>query len=173
MLREAAEAARALAEGGGSTAERFRREIAQLEMLAERGLALEGISAPLELGGRRAWNTDETGPGDGAAGWVAIEVPRADHDRAYLMTVVAWGKSDGFTPVICTEGGGKGTAAGGVWTKLTLIEGRLSGEEQWDTLVFRAEPEQFDPEIAGAKLGFGGGDSQIWVADVRFEPAED
>jgi len=142
-------------------------------MLAERGLAMDGLSRPLELGGRQAWNTDETGLGDGAAGWTSIDVPRAEHDRAYLLTIVTWGASDSFGPVICTTGGGKGTSAGGLWTPLELVEGELSGAEQWDTLVFRAEPEQFDPEIAGAKLGFGGGDSQIWVADVRFEPAEE
>lgn len=172
VLRDAVEAARVLAESGGRTGQRFAQELAQLEMLAERGLILGGISEPLELGGREAWNTDETGPGDGQAGWVAIEVPRADHSKPHLLTVEAWGRSESFVPVIATEGGGKGTSAGGVWTQLEVVEGRLSGEEQWDTLVFRAASEQFDPEIEGAKLGFGGGDSQIWISDVRFEPVE-
>lgn len=172
-LQEAVQAAEALAASDPRSAERLKRELAGLEMLAERGLILEGVSAPLELGGRKAWNTDETGPGDGAAGWVAIDVPHADHSRPHLLTVEVWGKSAGFGPVICTEGGGKGTAQGGVWTKLEPVEGEISGEEQWDTLVFRAEPEQFDPQIEGAQLGFGGGDSQIWISDVRFEPVED
>ncbi len=171
-LQEAVEAAEALVSRDRRSAERLRREIAGLEMLAERGLILDGVGAPTELGGREAWNTDETGPGDGKAGWVAIEVPRADHSKPHLLTVDVWGKSKGFTPVICAEGGGKGTASGGIWPDLERVSGEFSGREQWDTLVFRAEPEQFDPEIEGAKLGFGGGDSQIWISDVKFEPVE-
>ena len=172
-LLDAVEAARALAEGGGRAGQRFADELTKLQMLADRGLILDGISDPIELGGREAWNTDETGLGDGKAGWVSIEVPRADHSKAYLLTVEAWGKSASVGPVIATEGGGEGTAGGGVWTHLEPVEGQLSGEEQWDTLVFRAEPEQFDPEVEGAKLGFGGADSQIWISDVRFEPVGD
>jgi hypothetical protein len=172
-LQEAVEAVKALAESDGRTAERFQREIAAMQMLAERGLILSGVSEPMQLGGRKAWNTDETGPGDGKAGWAAIEVPRVDHSRPHLLTIEVWGKSAGFGPVVATEGGGKGTAAGGVWTHLEPVEGELSGKKQWDRLAFRAEPEQFDPQIEGAKLGFGGGDSQIWISDVRFEPVED
>jgi hypothetical protein len=171
-LREAREAAEKLAALDSRSAERMQRELFGLEWLQKRGLILTGISEPLELGGRRAWNTDETGLGDGKAGWMAIEVPRADHTRPHLLTVEAWGKSAGFGPVICTEGGGVGTASGGIWTEMEKVEGEISGEEQWDTLVFRAEPEQFDPEIEGAELGFGGSDSQIWISDVRFEPVE-
>ncbi len=37
---------------------------------------------------------------------------------------------------------------------------------------WRATPEMFDPEIVGAEMGFGGGDSQIWIADAQFR-AED
>ncbi|MBD3292602.1 MAG: DUF4838 domain-containing protein, partial [Armatimonadia bacterium] len=163
-LQEAIAAVKALAGSDARAAQRFGQELLGLEWLEKRGLYLDGIGAATELGGRTAYNTDETGQGDGKAGWVGVEVPRADHSRPHLLTVETWGTSANFGPVICTEGGGKGTAAGGVWTKLERVAGELSGEEQWHTLVFRAEPEQFDPEVEGAKLGFGGGDSQIWIS---------
>ncbi len=173
VLADAVQAAQVLAAAGGRTGERFRDILARLEMLAERGLSFSGVSPPLELGGREAWASDETGPGDGAAGWMMIEVPGASHDRTYILELTVWGTSSSFGPVICTGGGGVGTASGGVWTPLPLIEGALSGEEQWDVLRYRVKPEMFDPEIVGARLGFGGGDSQIWIADAEFIPQDD
>ncbi|MGC9319541.1 MAG: DUF4838 domain-containing protein, partial [Armatimonadota bacterium] len=172
-LAEAVEAARAIAEQGGRIGRRFQAELSSLEMLADTGLMLRGMSEPVEIGGRTAWNSDETGPGDNAAGWMTIEVPRADHSRPHILELTVWGKSAGFTPVIATEGGGVGYAQGGVWTPLERVEGSIPDDEQWHTVRWRVEPEQFDPQITGAEIGFGGGDSQIWITDPKFYPVEE
>ncbi len=169
-LQEATEIARELAQRGGRLGDHFKRLVTGLELLVDRGLVLTAMSEPMELGGRKAWNADETGPGDNAAGWMEIKVPRADHTRPHILELTVWGESATFGPVISTEGGGIGTAQGGVWTPLELIEGELSGKAQWDTLKYRVEPEQFDPEIVGAEIGFGGADSQIWISDASFYP---
>ena len=73
--------------------------------------------------------------------------------------------------MICSKGRGKGSAAGGVWTPLKC-EGQVSGRPEWCTLRFRVTPDLLDPETKRQVFGFGGADSQIWVADFRIEPVQ-
>ena len=48
----------------------------------------------------------------------------------------------------------------------------LSGEEKWDTLVFIIPPEAMAPGRKVQTIGFGGGDSQVWMANIRVKPLE-
>lgn len=172
-LAEALELGRALAKGGGYVGRRYRKLVARLEQFAAGGLAWSGFGDEVELGGRLCRNSDETGPGDGAAGWATLSFLPEKLDCEYRLTLVVWGKSQAFTPVICSAGQGAGTSAGGKWTPLGLVEGKLSGQEQWDTLVYRVKPDQFDKSRRLQVIGLGGGDSQIWIAEARIEPAAD
>jgi hypothetical protein len=70
--------------------------------------------------------------------------------------------------VINSDGTNRATAAGGVWTPVRP-ETPLSGRPQWDTLVFRIPPEALARERPAQRLGFGGGDSQIWISRIRVE----
>ena len=168
-LEKAVAAGQELAKRGDA---RLRRKIRGLELELRTGMAWVGVGEPEEKGGRTCYNSDETGLGDGKAGWMTLEARLEDRSRPYVLELVVWGESAGFTPVICSEGRGAGYTAGGIWTPLELIEGEISGQAQWDTLKWRVSPEQFDLEDTKARMGFGGGDSQIWVADARLYPQE-
>ncbi len=149
---------------------RFRRKLRGLELELQTGMAWVGVGEPEEKGGRTCYNSDETGLGDGAAGWMTLETVLKDRSKPYVLELVVWGESAGFTPVICSQGKGAGYAAGGIWEPLELIEGELSGKAQWDTIKWLVKPEQFDPEDTKTRIGFGGADSQIWLADARLYP---
>lgn len=53
-----------------------------------------------------------------------------------------------------------------VW-KSVRPEKRLSNKPQWDTVVFRIPADLLYQGQAVQHLGFGGADSQIWVARIR------
>jgi hypothetical protein len=55
----------------------------------------------------------------------------------------------------------------GVWNRVSPEE-RLARGPNWQTMVFRIGPELLDPDRVGQKIGFGGADSQIWIAEIRF-----
>jgi hypothetical protein len=128
----------------------------------------EGFGKPESKGGRECRNSDETGPGDSAAGWASFRTLIRDTSKPYVVTMEVWGESQPFSLVICSSGHGKGTTDGGVWKPLKR-EGELSGKPEWCTLRFRVTPDLFDPETRRQVFGFGGGDSQIWVADIKIE----
>jgi len=171
QLQKALEAARALAGQGGRRGRDFKDRLPSLERELATGLVWVGFGKEETKGGRRCFNSDETGLGDGAAGWATFETVIKDRTAPHLLIATVWGKSGSFSPVVCSKGQGAGYSSGGVWTRLRLIEGDLSGKEQWDRLVFRIEPEWLDPESAKQRIGFGGGDSQTWIADVAIERA--
>ncbi len=131
----------------------------------------EGFAKPETKGGRECRNSDETGPGDGAAGWATFRVLIRNPAKTYLVTMVVWGESSPFSLVICSKGRGKGASDGGVWRPLKP-EGAVSGRPEWCTLKFRVTPDLFDPETKRQILGFGGGDSQVWVADFQIAPLD-
>jgi len=111
-----------------------------------------------EVAGRKCWNSDETGPGDGANGWATFIVRTSDPSRPLVVVVDVWGTSSLRSIVVNT--------APGVWTPV-VPEGRLSKKEQWDTLVYQVPPSALAPERPAQKIGFGGSDSQVWIAEIR------
>jgi len=50
---------------------------------------------------------------------------------------------------------------------------RLSGEAKWETLVFRIPPSVMAQDKALQEIGFGGGDSQVWVGAIRVAAGAD
>jgi hypothetical protein len=133
------------------------------------GVITQGFGQSETKGGRECWNSDETGPGDGRAGWASATVrsPLAA-DAALTVVIDVWGESALESIVINSDGTNRATAAGGVWTPVRP-ETPLSGRPQWDTLVFRIPPEALARERPAQRLGFGGGDSQIWISRIRVE----
>jgi len=146
----------ALARESSQLLERF---VKSLTMNTDLGVLSSGFGAEETKGGRHCWNSDETGPGDNACGWATFTVPLAQRTRPLVVEMDVWGESDLRTIVINTRPG--------VWTPLRP-EQPLSKKPQWDTLRFRIPPEAFDPERAAQHFGFGGADSQVWVAAIRF-----
>ena len=55
----------------------------------------------------------------------------------------------------------------GVWNRVQPEE-KLSGKPQWETLTFQIPADLFDPGRVGQTIGFGGADSQIWIANIRY-----
>lgn len=149
-----------------------RRFLDRFRMTEELGVVGQGFSEPLELGGRRCWNSDETGPGDGRAGWATITIPTPDATRPVRLEMDVWGTSELAQVVVNTDGEQKSYAQGGIWTPVRPRD-PLSGQEQWDTLVFIIPPEAMAPGKRVQVVGMGGGDSQIWVAHVRVSQAEE
>jgi hypothetical protein len=131
----------------------------------------EGFGKPEVKGGRECRNSDETGPGDHAAGWVSFRAIIRDASKPHIVTMEVWGESQPFTLVVCSKGRGKGTAQGGVWTPIKP-EGKLSGRPEWCALKFRVPPNVLEQGTKRQIFGFGGADSQIWVADIRILPEQ-
>ena len=135
----------------------------------ELGVIGKGFGDAIELGGRRCWNSDETGPGDGKAGWATLAIPTPDTEHAVRLEIDTWGVSALSSIVVNTGGQGKGYSSGGIWTPVQAQQ-PLSGEEKWETLVFIIPPEVLAPGKKVQTIGFGGADSQIWIAEVRIKP---
>ncbi len=135
------------------------------------GVLGNGFGKPEELGGRTCWNTDETGLGDGKAGWADFLVETADTQKGVIIEMDAWGESQLESIVINSDGTGKGYNQGGVWNPVAA-DHKLSGEAKWETLSFRIRPELLAQGRRTQRLGLGGGDSQIWLARVRVRTAE-
>ncbi len=169
-LKRAVELGRELLKHGGLFARRNRKRIGELLQLAEGGLIWSGFGDLMTLGGRKCRNSDETGPGDAAAGWATFQFVVPDFKTNHRLIVLVWGKSSSFSPVICSAGAGASKAQGGKWTPLKRISGQLSGKAQWDQLVFEIPAKLLDSSRRLQIIGFGGGDSQIWVAEARIEP---
>ena len=134
------------------------RRTASWEFTAEIGVPATGFGKAEIKGGRRCWNSDETGVGDGAAGWATFVIAPQDPTKPVVVEMDVWGESALASIAINT--------AENEWNRVRP-EARLSGRPQWETLVFRIAAERMNPERVGQKIGFGGGDSQIWVANIR------
>ncbi|MHB8902924.1 MAG: DUF4838 domain-containing protein, partial [Thermoguttaceae bacterium] len=124
----------------------------------ELGAPATGFGPAEEKGGRRCWNSDETGPGDGASGWATLVVRAPRRDRPVVVEIDVWGQSK-FGNIAVHAGKD-------LWSRVQPDE-KLSGKAQWETLVFRIPAELLNPDRVGQTVGFGGADSQIWVAHVR------
>jgi hypothetical protein len=144
------------------------RFLDSLQITLELGVISQGFGEKESKGGRDCWNTDETGPGDGKAGWATVLVRSADATRPLTLTMDVWGESALESIVVNTDGLNRSYAEGGVWTPVRA-ETPLSGEPRWDTLVFRIPPAALAPGHPAQRLGFGGGDSQIWISRIHAE----
>ncbi len=127
-------------------------------LLREMGVPAMGFGDPETKGGRTCWNSDETGPGDNANGWATFVIRTPDPTRPVVVEIDAWGTSALRSIVVNT--------GPGAWTPVRP-QSRLSGKEQWGTLVYRIPPSAMDPERKSQKIGFGGADSQVWIAEIR------
>ena len=137
---------------------------------ASGGVRWSGFGKEEEKGGRQCRNSDETGPGDGAAGWATLKLRVPDPQKATRVTMQIWGQSAGFSLVICSQGRGAGSNAGGEWNPVGSFT--PSGEEEWQEVIFEIPPELYEADVGRQIVGFGGADSQVWIADVKVEGAE-
>jgi hypothetical protein len=80
-----------------------------------------------------------------------------DPSRPVVVEIDVWGTSNLSSIVVNTSPG--------VWTRVAP-ESRLSREERWDTLVYNIPAAAMDPNRKSQKIGFGGGDSQVWIATI-------
>jgi len=143
-----------------------RKFVDNLRMNDELGVLARGFSEPLRLGGRRCWNTDETGPGDGKAGWATVYIETPDTSKPVVVGMDVWGESDLNAIVVNTGGLGRSYANGGIWKPVPPAQ-PLSGRKQWEKVVFVIPPEVMAKGKKVQTIGMGGGDSQIWIAKVR------
>jgi hypothetical protein len=125
------------------------------------GVPASGIGDAEEKGGRRCWNSDETGVGDNANGWATFIVRTTDHSQPIVVEMDVWGES--------TLGGIVINSRRGVWNRVGPDK-RLSRKPQWDTMVYQIPARLLDPTRIGQTIGFGGADSQVWVANIRYRP---
>lgn len=125
---------------------------------AELGVPGTGFGDAEEKGGRLCWNSDETGVGDGASGWATFIVRAADLQKPVVVEMDVWGESAFRSIVINSKKD--------VWNRVPPERG-LSGRPEWETLTFRIPAGLLDPERVGQTIGFGGADSQIWIANIR------
>ncbi|HPM79860.1 MAG TPA: DUF4838 domain-containing protein [Candidatus Anammoximicrobium sp.] len=136
------------------------KHASQWSMFSDLGVPAQGFGEPETKGGRRCWNSDETGPGDNRAGWASFTVTVPDPAKTVVVEMEVWGESQLSGLVINTRAG--------EWNSIRP-ERPLSKKPQWDTLIFRIPPELMNPERRGQRLGFGGADSQVWVAAIRVK----
>jgi len=137
----------------------------------ELGVLGNGFGKAEQRGGRQCWNTDETGLGDGKAGWADFLIETADTARGVIIEMDVWGQSQLEGIVINTDGTGKGYSQGGVWNPVAADQ-KLSGEARWETVTFRIGPELLAGGKRTQRLGLGGGDSQIWVGRIQVRADE-
>ena len=134
------------------------------ELTAEMGVVTVGFGKAETKGGRRCWNADETGIGDNANGWATFLITPKDRTRPVLVEMDVWGESS-FSSVVINS-------APDVWNRVRP-EKRLVRKPEWQTMVFRIEPDLYHPNRVGQKIGFGGADNQAWIAEIRFhQPSE-
>ncbi len=132
-----------------------------MRVFSELGVVAKGFGKAEELGGRRCWNSDETGPGDNRAGWASFFVEVPDPTQPVRLEMDVWGKSQLSSIVIRRERD--------VWDRIPPRR-RLRGQAMWETLVYTIPSELMAPGKKLQELGFGGGDSQVWLAGIRVVP---
>jgi hypothetical protein len=128
----------------------------------------QGWGQPEQKGGRTCRNADETGPGDNACGWASFSIVLHDLAKPCRVTMEIWGESQFNGLLVCTKGRGAGTAQGGVWKSLAG-HGVVSGKREWCTITFDVPTQMLDQATHRQTFGFGGGDQQAWVSDIRVE----
>jgi len=143
-----------------------------IKMYSLFGVICAGFGQREEKGGRPCWNSDETGLGDNRAGWATFYPEVKDTKRPLRLEMDVWGTSNLQRIVINTGGERKSYANGGIWKPVEPRES-LSGKEQWDTLVFEISSELLAPDKAVQAIGFGGADSQVWVAQIRYKQPDE
>ena len=86
-----------------------------------------------------------------------------DRSKPLVIEMDVWGESQLTSISINTRKN--------VWTPVRPQQ-RFSRKPQWDTLQFRIPPEALDKDRVAQHLGFGGADSQIWVAAIRVRKGQ-
>lgn len=153
---------------GGISMQHFKDYLDGVASASADAVRWQGWGKPEQKGGRMCRNSDETGPGDGAAGWASFSTIIRDPTKPYRVTMEVWGESQLGELLICSRGRAKGSSESGVWKPLPR-QGRLTGKPEWCTLTFKVPSDMFDREIRRQSFGFGGADSQVWVAEIRVE----
>jgi len=128
----------------------------------ERRSAIEisGFGKPESKGGKTCRNSDETGPGDRKAGWGSIFFRVKDHDVATRITLTVWGESN-FGGLLMKNPKTK---------KWGAVRGlKLSGQPKWEKYTCIVRPFWYKPDTALQAMGFGGGDNQVWISEIRME----
>lgn len=143
-----------------------------LRLHTQLGVMASGFGEVEQKGGRDCWNSDETGLGDNRAGWATFYLELEDAERPVRLEMDVWGTSDLEQVVINTGGERKSYIDGGVWNPVQPEE-PLSGQEQWETLVFNIPVELLAPDKTVQTIGFGGNDSQVWVSEIRYEQVDE
>jgi len=136
------------------------KRTASWKLNAEIGVPASGFGDAEEKGGRRCWNSDETGVGDNASGWATFIIRTTDHSRPVVVEIDVWGESALRGIVINSKPG--------VWNPVQP-ETRRSGSPQWETLVYHIPAKLLDSNRVGQTIGFGGADSQVWIANIRYQ----
>jgi len=120
-------------------------------------LKLRSFGSPEQKGGRWCRNGDETGVGDGKAGYAAVEVPVAAPQGLCEVRMDVWGTSDEFSFV----------AHNGIKYR-TVGMGRPSGLPQWEEIRFILRPRDISPTGETQRFGFSSRDRQVWVSRFTF-----
>jgi len=151
---EAGRAARAAGEAPREAAE----FLAHWERHVRLGVAAASLGEETTKGGRRCWNSDETPRGDGAGGYAAFRLRFPGVGVGLALEMDVWGESELDRLLVQAEPG-----------RMSALrpEKPLSGQPRWETLRFSVPPGLMDPDRPYQSFGFGGGDSQIWVASIR------
>ena len=121
------------------------------------GVSLGSFGKPERKGGRVCRNSDETGLGDGKAGYASVGVPFRVGAGLYEVRMTVWGESDAFSFV--AHNGERYRTVG--W-------GRPSGKAEWEEIRFPLRPEQLRRDSPVQRLGFASRDRQVWVARLSF-----
>jgi len=127
-------------------------------VFSELGVPASGFGKAETKDGHRCWNSDETGPGDQSHGWASFIIRVPDTKKPVNLEIDVWGTSQLGGIVVNTKRG--------VWTPVRPQK-RISGKPQWETLVWHIPPEAMDQTRVGQRVGFGGADSQVWIAEIR------
>ncbi len=143
-----------------------RRYLETLRITERFGVVASGWGDEERKGDRPCWNSDETGPGDEAAGWAMLALRIPDGERGLRLKMCVWGESDLSSIVVNTGGEGRSYAAGGIWTPVSPRV-PLRKKPSWQWLEFTVPAALLPKAKEVVRVGMGGGDTQIWVSEVQ------
>ena len=143
--------------------------VGNVESEGASGIAISDFGSPNRKIGKLCRNTDETGRGDGRAGYagIAFEVP--DRAEDYVLRMTVWGRSSLRKILIRKPTDTKDEKT---WTFISP-KVRLSGEARWETLEYPLSTRLTAKLPSPLQVGFGGGDSQILVHRIEILPREE